>query len=107
MGARRRRPGAARLAHRRRHARRAGLRGRRRRHGQGAERRHGARVPRQVERVLNGIGRGKTPGQPAVVDGDGNDTGTIALIVAIVAMLTALAAMTIVAVRQTRPVMRA
>jgi hypothetical protein len=61
---------------------------------------------RQVERVLNGIGRGKTPGQPAVVDGSNDDTGTIALIVAIVAMLTALAAMTMIAMRQTRPVMR-
>ena len=63
--------------------------------------------PRQVERVLNGIGRGKTPGQPVVDGGNGNDTGTIALIVAIVAMLTALAAMTLVAMRQTRSVMRA
>jgi hypothetical protein len=62
--------------------------------------------PRQVERVLNGIGRGKTPGQPAVA-GTNDDTGTVALIVAIVAMLTALAAMGMIAMRQTRPVMRA
>ena len=62
--------------------------------------------PAQVDRVLNGIGRGKTPGQPAVT-GTNDDTGTIALIVAIVAMLTALAAMTMIALRQTRPVMRA
>jgi hypothetical protein len=62
--------------------------------------------PRQVERVLNGVGRGKTPGQP-VVAGTNDATGTIALIVAIVAMLTALAAMTMIAMRQTRPVMRA
>jgi hypothetical protein len=61
---------------------------------------------RQVERVLNGIGRGKTPGQP-VVAGTNDATGTIALIVAIVAMLTALAAMTMISMRQTRPVMRA
>jgi hypothetical protein len=64
--------------------------------------------PSQVQRVLNGIGRGKAPGQPATVDANNNDdTGTIALIVAIVAMLTALAAMTMVSMRQTRPVMRA
>jgi hypothetical protein len=62
--------------------------------------------PRQVERVLNGVGRGKTPGQPAVA-GNNDDTGTIALVVAIVAMLTALAAMTLIAMRQTRPAMRA
>ena len=63
--------------------------------------------PAQVDRVLNGIGAGKTPGQPAVVTANNDDTGTIALIVAIVAMLTALAAMTLIAVRQTHPVMRA
>ena len=63
--------------------------------------------PAQVDRVLSGIGRGKTPGQPAAVDANNDDTGTIALIVAIVAMLTALAAMTMIALRQTRPVMRA
>jgi hypothetical protein len=62
---------------------------------------------RQVDRVLNGIGRGKTPGATTVVDAGNDDTGTIALIVAIVAMLTALAAMTMIALRQTRPVMRA
>ena len=61
---------------------------------------------RQVERVLNGIGRGKAPGQPAVAAND-DDTGTIALIVAIAAMLTALAAMTLIAMRQAHPVMRA
>ena len=61
----------------------------------------------EVQRVLNGSGRGKTPGQPAVLDANNDDTGTIALIVAIVAMLTALAAMTMIALRQTRPVMRA
>jgi hypothetical protein len=61
--------------------------------------------PRQVQRVLNGIGRGKT-GATAGVDANNDDTGTIALIVAIVAMLTALAAMTMAALRQTRPVMR-
>jgi hypothetical protein len=61
--------------------------------------------PRQVERVLNGIGRGKA-GPQTVVD-TSHDTGTIALIVAIAAMLVALAAMTLIAVRQTRPAMRA
>jgi hypothetical protein len=60
----------------------------------------------QVQRVLNGISRGKTPGQPAVA-GTNDATGTIALIVAIVAMLTALGAMTLVAMRRTHPVMRA
>ena len=63
--------------------------------------------PAQVDRVLNGIGRGKAPGQPAVTGRNNDDTGTVALIVAIVAMLTALAAMTMIAMRQTRPVMRA
>ena len=62
---------------------------------------------RQVQRVLNGTGRGKAPGQPAVVDANNDDTGTISLIVAIFAMLTALAAIAMVAVRQARPVMRA
>ena len=62
--------------------------------------------PRQVERVLDDIGHGKTPGQPVVATND-DDTGTVALIVAIAAMLTALAAMTMIALRQTRPVMRA
>jgi hypothetical protein len=63
--------------------------------------------PRQVERVLNGIGRGKAPGQPAVAGRNNDDTGTVALIVAIVAMLTALGAVTMIAVRPTHPVMRA
>jgi hypothetical protein len=62
--------------------------------------------PRQVQAVLNGSGRGKAPVPSTSVDGN-DDTGTIALIVAIVAMLTALAAMTMIALRQTRPVMRA
>src|SRR3954453_15249670 len=62
--------------------------------------------PRQVQAVLNGSGRGKAPVPSSSVDGS-DDTGTIALIVAIVAMLTALAAMTMIALRQTRPVMRA
>jgi hypothetical protein len=62
--------------------------------------------PRQVQAVLNGSGRGKAPVPATVVDAN-DDTGTIALIVAIVAMLTALAAMTMIALRQTRPVMRA
>jgi hypothetical protein len=64
--------------------------------------------PRQVQAVLNGSGRGKAPASSAVVVDGNDDTGTIALIVAIVAMLTALAAMTMIALRQTRaPVMRA
>src|SRR3954451_19987970 len=64
--------------------------------------------PRQVQAVLNGSGRGKAPASSAVVVDGSDDTGTIALIVAIVAMLTALAAMTMIALRQTRaPVMRA
>src|SRR3954452_20346942 len=64
--------------------------------------------PRQVQAVLNGSGRGKAPASSAVVVDGSDDTGTIALIVAIVAMLTALAAMTMLALRQTRaPVMRA
>jgi hypothetical protein len=63
--------------------------------------------PRQVQAVLNGSGRGKAPAPSAVVVDGNDDTGTIALIVAIVAMLTALAAMTLIALRQTRPAMRA
>ena len=63
--------------------------------------------PRQVQAVLNGSGRGKAPAPSAAVDGN-DDNGTIALIVAIVAMLTALAAMTMIALRQPpAPVMRA
>src|SRR3954449_9493516 len=62
--------------------------------------------PRQVQALLNGSGRGKAPVPSASVDGS-DDTGTIALIVAIVAMLTALGAMTMIALRQTRPGMRA
>jgi hypothetical protein len=61
--------------------------------------------PKQVQRVLNGIGR-RPAGQPGVVNANNDDTGTIALIVAIVAMLTALAAMTMISLRTTRPVLR-
>src|SRR3954453_12640565 len=60
--------------------------------------------PRQVQAVLHGSGRGKAPAPSAAVTDGNDDTGTIALIVAIVAMLTALAAMTMIALRQTRPV---
>ena len=62
--------------------------------------------PRQVQRVLNGIGRGKAPGQPAVTTNDGS-TDTVALIVAIVAMLTALGAVALIVARAPRPVLRA
>jgi hypothetical protein len=60
----------------------------------------------QVQRVLSGIGRGKTPGQP-VVTGTNDDTGTVALVVAIVAMLTALGAVTLIVTRTPRPMLRA
>jgi hypothetical protein len=63
--------------------------------------------PSQAQRAVNDIGAGKTPGQPVVVHATNDDTGSIALIVAIAAMLTALAAMTMISMRQTRPVMRA
>jgi hypothetical protein len=62
--------------------------------------------PAQVQDVLNGIDRGKAPiGQPAVNGGD--DTGTVALIVAIAAMLTALGAVTLIITRTQRPMVRA
>jgi hypothetical protein len=62
--------------------------------------------PRQVERVLNGIARGKAP--VAAPAGSANDdTGTIALIVAIAAMLVALGAVTLIVTRAPRPVLRA
>jgi hypothetical protein len=57
----------------------------------------------QVDRVLNGINN-KNP-QPVVNGGD--DTGTIALIVAIAAILTALGAVTLTVTRTHRPMMGA
>lgn len=63
--------------------------------------------PRQVARVLNGSGRGKAPGRPAGGATTDGSTGTIALIVAIVAMLTALAAVSLIVTRAPRPVLRA
>lgn len=63
--------------------------------------------PAQVDRVLNGIGRGKAPGRPAVIGANDDDTGTIALIVAIVAILTALGAVALIVTRTPRPVLRA
>jgi hypothetical protein len=63
--------------------------------------------PSQAQRVVNDIGAGKTPGQPVVVHATNDDTGSIALIIAIAAMLTALAAMTMISMRHTRHVMRA
>jgi hypothetical protein len=60
--------------------------------------------PAQVDKVLAGIDNKST--KP--VAGRGNDdTGTIALIVAIVAILTALAAMTMTVVRNHRPMLGA
>jgi hypothetical protein len=63
--------------------------------------------PRQVDRVLNGLAaRGTAPvGAPAATTND--DTGTIALIVAIAAMLVALGAVTLMMTRAPRPVLRA
>ena len=61
----------------------------------------------QAQRVVNDIGAGKTPGRPVGLHANNDDTGWIALAVAIAAMLTALAAMTLISMRQTRPVMRA
>jgi hypothetical protein len=62
--------------------------------------------PAQVRDVLNGIGRGKTPGAPVVAGGN-DDTGTIALILSIAAMLTALGAVTLTVTRTHRPPARA
>jgi hypothetical protein len=57
--------------------------------------------PVQVQRVLNGIGRGKTgPAHAGVPSND--DTGTIALIVAIAAILMALSALSVSIVRPMR-----
>ena len=61
--------------------------------------------PAQVQDVLNSIGRGKTPGAP--VAGGNDDTGTIALILAIAAMLTALGAVTLTVTRTHKPMLRA
>ena len=60
--------------------------------------------PAQVQRVLNGLGHGKT-GAPVANPND--DTGTIALITAIVAMLTALGAVALTVMRTQQPVLRA
>jgi hypothetical protein len=58
--------------------------------------------PVQVQRVIDGIGRGKTPGAvPASVPSN-DDTGTIALIVAIAAILMALGAVSLTVVRPMR-----
>jgi hypothetical protein len=56
--------------------------------------------PKLVQRVLNGVGRRPV----AAVDGGGDDTGTVALVVAIAAMLTALGAVTLIITRTHRPV---
>jgi hypothetical protein len=61
----------------------------------------------QAQRVANDIGAGTTPGRPVALNANNDDTGSIALAVAIAAMLTALAAMTMISMRQTRPIMRA
>jgi hypothetical protein len=62
--------------------------------------------PAQVQKVLNGIARGKTgPVHPAA--GSSDHTGTIALVLAIAAMLTALGAVTLVVTRPQGPVLRA
>jgi hypothetical protein len=62
--------------------------------------------PAQVQKVLNGIARGKTgPVHPAGDSSD--DTGTVALVLAIAAMLTALGAVTLVVTRPQGPVLRA
>ena len=61
--------------------------------------------PAQVQDVLNGLGRGKTPSALAV-SGKNDDTGTIALILAIAAMLTALGAVTLIVTRTHKPMVR-
>jgi hypothetical protein len=60
--------------------------------------------PAQVDRVLNGINNEKNP-QPVVDTND--DTGTIALILAIAAILTALGAVTLTMTRTHRPMLGA
>jgi hypothetical protein len=60
--------------------------------------------PAQVDRVLAGIDNKST--QPVSAGGN-DDTGTIALIVAIAAILTALGAVTFTAVRTHRPMLGA
>jgi hypothetical protein len=62
--------------------------------------------PARVQDVLNGIGRGKAPvGQPA--GGGSDDTDTVALILSIAAMLTALGAVTLTVTRTHGPMVRA
>lgn len=58
-----------------------------------------------VDRNLASIGHGKTPG--VTVSGGDDNTGTIALITAIAAMLVALGAVTMTVVRGHSPVLRA
>jgi hypothetical protein len=62
--------------------------------------------PAQVQRVLDTLPGKSAPPQPAVDGGGNDDTGTIALVVAIAAILTALAAMTMTVTRSHRPVLR-
>jgi hypothetical protein len=58
--------------------------------------------PAQVQRVLNGISRGKAGPVHANVPSSNDDTGTIALLVAIVAILMALGAVSLSVVRPMR-----
>ena len=62
--------------------------------------------PALVQDVLNGLGRGKTPGAPVVSAGS-DDTSTVALILSIAAILTALGAVTLTVMRTQRPIVRA
>jgi hypothetical protein len=57
--------------------------------------------PTQVQRVLNGLGRGKVGPVHATVPSN-DDTGTVALFVAIAAILMALAAVSMTVVRPMR-----
>ena len=61
--------------------------------------------PVQVDRVLASLDNSKAKPQPAVDTND--DTGTIALIVAIAAILTALAAVTLTVTRTHKPMLGA
>ena len=56
--------------------------------------------------MLNGLGRGKTPGAPVVTAGN-DGTSTVALILSIAAILTALGAVTLTVMRTQRPMVRA
>jgi hypothetical protein len=60
---------------------------------------HSVPDPRQVDAVLADLKRDDAPAAPASATGDGSDTGTVALVLSIVAILTALGAVSLTITR--------